>query len=65
MKETGIGHMIGKIEAITGGTIEASVILGQGQVQEQVQIERALDVSNAENMTISQETAQLHKWTYR
>ena len=29
MKETGVGHMIGRI-----GTIEALVTVGQGQVQE-------------------------------
>ena len=34
MKETGVGHMIGKLEIITEGTIEASVTVGQGQVQE-------------------------------
>ena len=34
MKETGIGHMIGKLGTITEGTIEASVTVGQGQVQE-------------------------------
>ena len=57
MKETGVGHMIGKREAITEGTIETSVIVGQGQAQEHVQIEIGLDVLSAENMTISQETA--------
>ena len=58
MKETGVGHMIDKTEVIAEGTIEASVIVGQGQVKEQVQIEIGLDVLSAENMTISQETAQ-------
>ena len=58
MKEMGVGHMIGKTEAITEGTIEALVIVGLGQVKEQVQIEIGLDVSSAENMTTSQETAQ-------
>ena len=43
----GVGHMIGKIEAITEGTIEALVIVGLGQVQEQVKIEIGLDVSSA------------------
>ena len=57
MKETGVGHMIGKTEVITEGKIEASLIVGQGQVQEQVQIEIGLDVLNAENTTILQETA--------
>ena len=36
MRETGVGHMIGKTEVITEGMIEASVIVGQGQAQEQV-----------------------------
>ena len=63
MKETGIGHMIGKIDAITEGTKEGSVIVGQGLDQEQIQIERGLDVSNVENMTISQRIAKQHKWT--
>ena len=65
MKETGVGHMIGKTEVITEGTIEASVIVGLGQVQEQVQIEIGLDVLSAENMTISKETAQQHKQAER
>ena len=52
MKETGVGHMIGKREVITEGTIEASVIVGLGQIQEQVKIEIGFDVSSAENMTI-------------
>ena len=39
MKEIGVGHMIGKTEAITEGSIEASVIVGLGQVHEQVGIE--------------------------
>ena len=42
MKETGIGHMIGKPGTITEGTIGALVRVGQGQVQEQVQIEIGL-----------------------
>ena len=53
----GVGHMIGKTEIVVEGTIEALVIVGLGQVQEQVQIEIGLDVSSAENMTILQETA--------
>ena len=36
MKEIGVDHMIGKTEAITEGTIEALVIVGLDQVQEQV-----------------------------
>ena len=65
MKEIGVGHMIGKTEEIAEGTIEVLVIVGLGQVQEQVQIEIGLDVLSAENMTISQETAQQHKGTER
>ena len=65
MKETGVGNMIGETEAITEGTIAALVIVGLGQVQEQVQIEIRLDVSSTENMTILQETAWQHKWTER
>ena len=48
--------MIGKTETITEGTIEAFIIVGLGQVQEQIQTEIGLDVS-AGNMTILQETA--------
>ena len=40
----GVGHIIGKTEAITGWTIKALVTVGLGQVQEQVQIEIGLDV---------------------
>ena len=38
MKETGAGHMTDKTEVITEGTIEVSVIVGQGQLQEQDRI---------------------------
>ena len=65
MKEIGVGHMIGTTEAITEGTIEALVIVGLDQVQEQVWIEIGLDVLHAENMTIFQETVQLRKQTVR
>ena len=34
MKETGVNYMIGRPEVITEGTIEASVTVGQDQVQE-------------------------------
>ena len=34
MREIGVGHMIGKLEVITEGTIEASVTVDQGQVLE-------------------------------
>ena len=33
MREEGVGHMVGKIEVITEGTIEASVKVDKGQVQ--------------------------------
>ena len=64
-KETGVGHMIGKLGAITEGRIEASLNVDQGQVREQEQIEIGLSVSNVKSMTILQETAQQHKWTER
>ena len=63
MKETEVGHMIGKLGTITEKTIETSVTVCQGQVQEQVQIEIGLGVSNVESMTILLETAQQHKQT--
>ena len=34
MREIGVGHMIGNLEVITEGTIEASVTVDQGQVLE-------------------------------
>ena len=48
----GVGHLIDKTEAVTEGTIEALVIVGLGQLHEQVKIEIGFDVSSAENMTI-------------
>ena len=57
--------MMGKLVIDDEGTIKALVIVGLGQVHEQVQIEIELDVSSAENMTISQETGQQHKLTER
>ena len=65
MRETGVGHMIGKIEVITEGTIEASVTVDQSQVQGWVQIEIGLDVLSIESMIISQETAPTNKQTER
>ena len=65
VKEMGVGYMIGKLGTITEGRIEVSVTVGQGQVQEQVQMEIGLGVLNVESTTISQETAQQHKWTER
>ena len=58
MREIGVGHMIGKLEVITEGTIEVSVTVDQGLVLEQLLIETGLDVLSVENMIISQETAQ-------
>ena len=55
--------MIGRLKVIIDGTIEVSVTGGQGQVQEQVQIERGLDVLNAKIMIILHKTAQQHKQT--
>ena len=58
MREIGVGHMIGKLEVITEGTIEASVIADQGTFLEQTPIETELDILSVENMIISQETAR-------
>ena len=58
MREIGVGHMIGKLEVITEGTIGASVTVDQGQVLEQVPIKIGLDVLSVESMIILQETAQ-------
>ena len=60
MKETEVGHVIGKLETITEGTIEVLVTVGQGQVQEQVQRVIGLGVSNVKSTTILQETVQQH-----
>ena len=65
MKEMGVGHMIGRLEVITEGMVEAPVTIGQGQVQEQVQIGIGLDVLNAQDMIISHETAQQYMCTER
>ena len=65
MKESGVDHMIGKAEVITEEIIEALVIVGLGQVQEQVQIVIGLDGLSADIMTLSQETAQPHNQTER
>ena len=65
MREIGVGHMIGKLEVITDGTIEASVTVDQGQVLEQLLTGTGLDVSNVKITIISQETAQQHKQTER
>ena len=63
--EVGVGHMIGNLEIITEGTIEASVTVDQGQVLEHIPIETELDVFSVESIIISQETAQQHKQTER
>ena len=60
MKETGVGHMIGKLEVIIEGPIEVSIIADQGQVQGWVQIETGLDVSSVESTINAQEIAQQH-----
>ena len=52
MREVGVGHMIGSLEIITEGTIEASVTVDQGQVLKQVPIETELDVLSVESMII-------------
>ena len=65
MREIGVGHMIDKLEVITEGTVEVSVIVDQGQVPEQVPIETGLDTLSVQNMIILQETAQQHKQTER
>ena len=65
LRETEVGHMIGKLEVITGGTIEASVTVDQGQVLEEVPIEIGLDVSTVESISISQAIPQKCKWTDR
>ena len=65
MREIGVGHMIGKLEIITEGTIRASVTVDQGQVLQQVPIEIGLDVQSVKSTIILQETAQQCKWTKR
>ena len=57
MKETGEGHMIGKLEVITEGIIKALVTVDQGQVLESVPIGIGLDVLSVESMIILQEIA--------
>ena len=65
MRGIGVGHMIGKLEVITEGTVKASVTVDQGQVLEQVPIGTGSDVLSVENMISLQETAQQHKQTER
>ena len=65
MKETGVGHMIGNLEVIIEGTIEELVMVDEGQVPEQVQIEIGLDVLSVESMIILQENAQQWNHTER
>ena len=52
-KEVGVGPIIGNLEIITEGTIEASVTVDEDQVLEQVPIGTGLDVLNVESMIIS------------
>ena len=64
MKETRVGHMIGKTEVITEGTIEASVIVGQGQVQDQVQNRnrvRCFECREYDHFTRDCPTTQVHR----
>ena len=63
MREIGVGHMLGKLEVITEGTIGVSVTVDQGQVLEWVPIDIGLDVLSVESTIISQETAQECKQT--
>ena len=63
MREIGVSHMIGKLEIIIEGTIEASVTVDQGQVLEQVPIRTELDVLNVGNTIILQETVQQYEQT--
>ena len=65
MREVGIGQMIGSLEEITEGTIEALVTVDQGQVLEQVPIEIELDVLSVESLITLQETAQQCRQTER
>ena len=52
MTEVGVGHMIGNLQIITEGTIEASVTVDQGQVLEQVPIGTGLDVLSVKSTII-------------
>ena len=52
MREVRVGHMIGNLEIITEGTIEASVTVDQDQVLEQVPIGTGLNVLSVESMII-------------
>ena len=52
MREVGVCHMIGNLEIITEGTIEASATVDQDQVLEQVPIGTGLDVLNVKSMII-------------
>ena len=57
MRGVGEGHMLGNLEIITEGTIEALVTVDQSQVLEQLLIETELDVLSVESMIILQGTA--------
>ena len=63
VREVGVGYMIGNLEIIRGGTIEALVTVDQSQVLEQVPIETELDVLSVESTIISQGTAQPQEQT--
>ena len=59
MTGIGVGHT--KDRAETEGTVEALVIVDQGQVQGHLQIEMELDVLSVGNMITLQGTVQLDK----
>ena len=59
MIEIGVGHTKDRIEV--EGMVEALVIVDQGQVQGQLQIEIGLDALSVENMTILQMTVLLYR----
>ena len=59
MIEIGVGHMKDRTEI--EGMVEAPVIVDQGQVQGQLQIEIGSDALSVENTIILQGTVQLDK----
>ena len=55
--------MVGKLEVITEGTIEALVTADQGQALEQEPIDTGLYVLSVMNTVSLQETSQQHQLT--
>ena len=53
MREVGVGQMIGNLQVITEGIIEALVTVDQGHAQELLPIEIELDVLGVESKIIS------------